>query len=197
MAQLETYSKNTWTADEFVTIVNRLLPEFLPEIGFSQKVREEVNLRLIRHYTGLGALDEPGKHGKESRYSFRHLLQLLLVRRLLAQGYTSSSIDEFPRQQSNQQLLDLLEQNQPTLPRLLRQESPAESALEFLDSVRKRTNPSPARSAKSTVDSNSWARIPLCPGLELQIQSGFVPPRGTELVALLGKITDLIRNPPR
>lgn len=196
MAPLQTYSKETWNAEEFVNIVNRLLPEFLPEIGFNQKVREEVNLRLIRHYTSIGSLDEPGKHGKESRYSFRHLLQLLLVRRLLAQGYSSGSIDEFPRRQSDQQLLDLLEQNGPTLPQLMRRESPAESALEFLDSVRKRSQQS-VRPGKSAVQSNSWSRIPICPGLELQIQSGFVPPRGAELVALLGQITDVIRNPPR
>ena len=126
MAQLEKYSKETWTTEDFVTIANRLLPDFLPEIGFNQKFREEVNLRLIRHYTSIGSLDEPGKHGKESRYSFRHLLQLLLVRRLLAQGYSSGSIDEFPRRQSNQQLLVLLEQSGPTLPDLLRQKSPGD-----------------------------------------------------------------------
>ena len=195
MATLETYSKETWTAEEFVNIVNRLLPDFLPEIGFNQKIREEVNLRLIRHYTSLGSLDEPGKSGKESRYTFRHLLQLLLVRRLLAQGYSSGSIDEFPRGQSNQQLLALLQQTGPTLPHLLRQENPSESALEFLDSVRKRTTSS-ARPAKTLPGSNSWSRVPLCPGLELQIQAGFVPPRGSKLVALIAQITDAIRNPP-
>ncbi|MBX3167784.1 MAG: MerR family transcriptional regulator [Candidatus Eremiobacteraeota bacterium] len=189
MARLETYSKDTWSADQFVQLVNRLLPDFLPDVGFSQKVREEVNLRLIRHYTSIGTLDEPGKLGKESRYSFRHLLQLLLVRRLLAQGYSSGNIDEFPRRQSNQQLLALLERNEPALPRLLHQENPGESALEFLDSVRKRTRPSTARAS-----SNSWTRIPLCPGLELQVQSGFVSPRGEELVSLIGQITDILRN---
>ncbi len=196
MAQLEIYSQASWSAEEFVTIANRLLPEFLPDIGFSQKVREEVNLRLIRHYTSIGSLDEPGKLGKESRYTFRHLLQLLLVRRLLAQGHSSGSIDEFPRRQSNQQLLDLLEQNQTTLPHLLSQQSHGQSALEFLDSVRKRSSPSP-RSRPSQVSSNAWSRVPLYPGLEIQIQSDFVPPRGAELVALIGQITDLIRNPPR
>lgn len=196
MAPLETYSQQTWSAEEFVHIVNQLLPDFLPDIGFSQKVREEVNLRLIRHYTSIGSLDEPGKLGKESRYTFRHLLQLLLVRRLLSQGYSSGSIHEFPRSQTNQQLLDLLEQKQTTLPHLLSQQSPGQSALEFLDSVRKRSSPSP-RPSQAQASSISWSRVPLCPGLELQIQSDFVPPRGAELVALIGQITDLIRKPPR
>ncbi len=162
VAQLENYSQETWNAEEFVQVVNRLLPEFLPDIGFSQKVREEVNLRLIRHYTSIGAVDEPGKQGKESRYSYRHLLQLLLVRRLLAQGYNSGSIVEFPKQQSNRELIGLLEEGKPALPRLLSQQQPGDSALEFLDSVRKRTH-SPARPART--DSNAWSRIPLCPGL--------------------------------
>ncbi len=196
MAQLQSYSKASWSAEEFVQVVNRLLPEFLPDIGFNQKIREEVNLRLIRHYTSIGAVDEPGKLGKESRYSYRHLLQLLLVRRLLAQGYSSGSIDQFPKRQSNDELLALLQDGQPSLPRLLSQERQGDSALDFLDSVRKRTNAS-SRSARASSDPNSWSRIQLCPGLELQIQSGFVPPRGSQLVALLGQITDLIRNPPR
>jgi DNA-binding transcriptional MerR regulator len=196
VAQLQSYSKASWSAEEFVQVVNRLLPEFLPDIGFNQKIREEVNLRLIRHYTSIGAVDEPGKLGKESRYSYRHLLQLLLVRRLLAQGYSSGSIDQFPKRQSNDELLALLQDGQPSLPRLLSQERQGDSALDFLDSVRKRTNAS-SRSARASSDPNSWSRIQLCPGLELQIQSGFVPPRGSQLVALLGQITDLIRNPPR
>jgi len=195
VAQLEALSQDTWSAEEFVNVVNRLLPDFLPDIGFSQKIRDEVNLRLIRHYTSIGSLDEPGKLGKESRYTYRHLLQLLLVRRLLAKGYSSGSIDEFPKRQTNQQLLALLKQSEPTLPQLLNQESPADSALEFLAAVRKRTKPS-ARPEQAP-PSNAWSRIPLCPGLELQIQSDFVPPKGTKLVALLGQIADLIRNPPR
>ena len=75
-----------WSLEEFVDAANRLLPGFLPAAedrpGSAGKVRDEVNIRLVRHYANLGLLDDNAREGREARYGFRHLLQLLLVRRL-------------------------------------------------------------------------------------------------------------------
>ena len=76
-----------------VKIANDLLPQFLPEEKAHTRVREEVTSRLIRHYTSQGLLDEPLKEGRVARYTYRHLLQLLVVRRLLTEGYGASAID--------------------------------------------------------------------------------------------------------
>lgn len=81
-----------WSLDEFAQVTNQWLPRFLPEEKTNSRVREEVNPRLVRQYTTLGMVDAPLKEGREARYTYRHLLQLLVTRRLLAEGYGSAVI---------------------------------------------------------------------------------------------------------
>ncbi|HZJ09143.1 MAG TPA: hypothetical protein VFD39_05570, partial [Trueperaceae bacterium] len=73
--------EGAWSLDEFVEHTNRLLPELLPKES-SKRAADPVNQRLVRHYATQGLLDEPLKEGREARYLYRHLLQLLVVRRL-------------------------------------------------------------------------------------------------------------------
>ena len=92
-----------WTLEEFVTVLNRLLPQFLPDRPDSSDssasipsksphgVRDTLTPRLVRHYTSQGLVDEPQKLGRSARYGYRHLLQLLLVRRLLREGYSTQA----------------------------------------------------------------------------------------------------------
>lgn len=55
--------------------------------GQSKRVRWEPNERLIRYYTTLGLLDRPAElRGRTAYYGERHLLQLLAVKALQAQG---------------------------------------------------------------------------------------------------------------
>ena len=75
----------TGTLDEFAEIANTLLPQYLP-LDRSSRAGDEVNPRLIRHYTTQGLLDPPLKEGREARYVLRHLLQLLALRSLMAGG---------------------------------------------------------------------------------------------------------------
>jgi DNA-binding transcriptional MerR regulator len=78
--------------DRFVEVTNDLLSQFLPSQGSGGRGQEPVNPRLVRYYTTQGWLDRPLKQGREARYTYRHLLQLLVLRRLLAEGYSASSI---------------------------------------------------------------------------------------------------------
>lgn len=79
-----------WSLEEFAHVANQWLPRFLPEDRANTRVREEVNPRLIRQYTTSGLIDAPLKEGREARYTYRHLLQLLVARRLLAEGYATA-----------------------------------------------------------------------------------------------------------
>lgn len=76
---------------ELVALANQLLPGFLPEDLRDSRQREEVNPRLVRHLTTLGLLDEALRQGREARYTPLHLLQLLVVRRLMAEGYNTGA----------------------------------------------------------------------------------------------------------
>jgi DNA-binding transcriptional MerR regulator len=124
-----------WSLEELVQVANEQLPQFLPEEKAHTRVREDVTPRLIRHYASQRMLDEPLKEGREARYLYRHLLQLLLVRRLLAEGYGASAIDKLAISKTNQELEELLQGGvQLTI-------TPANLALAFLQQVQQRQTP--------------------------------------------------------
>ncbi|MGK7889919.1 MAG: MerR family transcriptional regulator [Leptolyngbyaceae cyanobacterium] len=121
-----------WSLDELVHVATEVLPQFLPEEKAHTRVREAVSPRLIRHYTSQGMLDEPLKEGREARYVYRHLLQVLLVRRLLTEGYGASVIDTLARAKANEELEALLQGGlQLTV-------APANPALAFLQDIQQR-----------------------------------------------------------
>ena len=169
-------SNLNWSLDEFVQLTNDLLPQYLPENPANTRVREEVTPRLVRHYTSLEMLDEPLKEGRSARYSYRHLLQMLLVRRLLAEGYGASAINQMATSKDNTELEALLQGGvQLTV-------TPANPALAFLQQLQQRQGDAlPSKAAlKSTPRQSSapahWTRIEVSPGLELHVQENFTYP---------------------
>lgn len=44
----------------------------------------EGNERLLRHYVSMGVVDKPSREGRDALYGFRHLVQFVAARRLLA-----------------------------------------------------------------------------------------------------------------
>ncbi|MBV8885516.1 MAG: MerR family transcriptional regulator [Chroococcidiopsidaceae cyanobacterium CP_BM_RX_35] len=143
----------TWGLDEFVQVTNDLLPQFLPETPANTRVREEVTPRLVRHYSSLEMLDEPLKEGREARYTYRHLLQMLLVRRLLASGYGASAINQLATSKDNSELEALLQGGvQLTV-------TPANPALAFLQQIQQRQSVETQRNAcESSGDSRAQAQ---------------------------------------
>ncbi|MBE7212362.1 MAG: MerR family transcriptional regulator, partial [Gluconacetobacter diazotrophicus] len=128
-----------WSLEELVQAANALLPGFLPAAedrpGSAGKVREEVNARLLRHYASVGLLDDNTREGREARYGFRHLLQVLLVRRLLVEGYPAAVIAKLLAGKSDAELRALLQGGASV------SATPANPALDFLAGVRRRTAP--------------------------------------------------------
>lgn len=194
-----------WSLEAFVQTVNELLPQFLPRNIEAPRHSEALNPRLVRHYTTQGLLDKPLRQGREVRYEYRHLLQLLVVRRLLAEGLTVRALGALIADQPNSALEALLQGGVQ-----LSVES-ANPALAFLQQVRSRTASSlPARSSSETrqkkqgasaapiinpdfkevsrsenqedlpqlskTDVSRLYRIEVLPGLEIQISDAFVYP---------------------
>lgn len=177
-------SRPSWSLDEFVQVTNALLPQFLPGEKGNTRVREEVTPRLVRHYTTLGMLDEPLKEGREARYTYRHLLQMLVVRRLLAEGYGASAIDNLATSKENTELEALLQGGiQLTV-------TTANPALVFLQQIQKRQSmPTPSAASPGTISpppvqpptnsnpsTTSWTRIEVLPGLEIHVRNDFIYP---------------------
>lgn len=107
MADLATLAQSqpAWTLEEFVDCLNQLLPTILP-----QPLRDDdaINPRLVRYYTSEGLVDRPERQGREARYHYRHLLQVLLVRRLLQEGYGLGAIASLLQNKANAELEALL-----------------------------------------------------------------------------------------
>lgn len=182
----------TWSLDQFVEVVNELLPQFLPSQKAHTRVKEEITPRLVRHYTSQGLLDEPIKQSRNAVYTYRHLLQTLVVRRLLAEGYGASAIDNLAVTQDNQQLEALLQGGVQLAIK------PANPALGFLQQIQQRQSVSPTESMaftnipshnrRKTVQSapthssgaSRWYRLEILPGLEIHIRDDFIYPNSPQ-----------------
>lgn len=187
MAPLNEYADSSplWSLTDFVDAANSLLTSYLPEDG---KGQEQVNPRLVRHYTTNGLLDEPLRSGREARYEYRHLLQLLVVRRLLADGYGMNAIGDLPRSRSDTELRQLLEGGARLSIR------PDNTALDYLNRIRKRRKSPEARPAvvgqavtpppsarpkekPATSTAETWSRLTIRPGIELHVAEDATLPR--------------------
>jgi DNA-binding transcriptional MerR regulator len=55
----------------------------------------EGNERLLRHYVSMGVVDKPTREGRDALYGFRHLVQFVAARRLLAEGFPLAKIAKY------------------------------------------------------------------------------------------------------
>jgi DNA-binding transcriptional MerR regulator len=131
-----------WSLAELVEVANSLLPDYLPKEASGRSV-DEVNPRLVRHYTTLGLLPEPLKEGREARYVIEHLLHLLVVRRLLAEGFSSAAIGPVLKGRDLASLQGLLEGTVRVELVAERTTAPAAARLEFLADLRRKAGLGP------------------------------------------------------
>ena len=198
----------TGTLDDFAALVNSLLPRYLPlDRASSGRTGDEVNPRLIRHYTTQGLLDPPLKEGREARYTRRHLLQLLTLRRLMAEGHSAQALQSLLPTQSDAELEALL------VGELRLQVQTGNAALDYLAGLREtrspalRAAPSVARSAPPPSPSPAppapvarYTRLMLAPGLELHVsRDARLPKTPAEQDALARQVLaalDTLRRTP-
>jgi DNA-binding transcriptional MerR regulator len=200
-----------WNLEQFAEAANRLLPHYLPDVRRDSRMSDAVNPRLVRHYTSLRLLDEPHKEGKEARYTRRHLLQLLVLRRLLAEGYATSAIAEVTSR-PDEALESLL--HGATQLEIAPSPPASNPALDYLQ--RLSSAPPPARSGHPPNPSwthaepsllppdpkpeaaTRWTRSTIRPGLEIHLSEHFRFPRTpSERAALLRDLEQLLQDNKR
>lgn len=80
-----------WTLDELVQLASQAL-----SVDYdgppSARVREMPDRRSVRWYVTRGLVDRPTSNGRNALYGRRHLLQLVAIKRLQAQGRTLAEI---------------------------------------------------------------------------------------------------------
>ncbi|HEV3358922.1 MAG TPA: MerR family transcriptional regulator [Pseudonocardiaceae bacterium] len=127
-----------WTIDELAQLVGEALA--VDYSGQSNgRVREVPDRRTIRWYTTIGLLDRPAAmRGRTALYDRRHLMQLVAVKRLQADGRSIAQVQEA-----------LLGADDRTLTSLARLPEPAA--------------PEPAARAIDTAPARFWAAHPARP----------------------------------
>ncbi len=80
-----------WSLDELVQRVSAALADGDTR-QLSRRVRPTPDRRAIRWYTTVGLLDRPQLRGRTGWYGLRHLLQLVAIKRMQAQGVPLAQI---------------------------------------------------------------------------------------------------------
>ena len=91
------------TAEELVATIAEVVGETpVPANEFAP------NVRLLRHYQSIDAVDRPERRGKEANYGFRHLLQTMVVRNLVLDSWPLAKIAKMTQGASDEELIQLL-----------------------------------------------------------------------------------------
>ena len=105
----EAYRDWAGSADGLVKLLRRLIRErAVPAAG------SKPNVRLLRHYVSVGAVSRPERIGREVHFGYRHLVEYLVVRVLLEDGWPLAKIAELTSRASLDALLDYFEPEPPT-----------------------------------------------------------------------------------
>ena len=96
------------TAAELADEARRLL-EGLP-LGEDGVLANE---RLVRNYVQLGILEKPVRSGKEAYFGTHQMVEYLVARKLVAEGWPLAKIAEFTQTHGLEDLLDLLPESRP------------------------------------------------------------------------------------
>jgi DNA-binding transcriptional MerR regulator len=80
-----------------------------------------ISVRLVRYYVAEGVIDKPDRLGREAAFHYKHLLQLLLARRLSEHGMMLADIKTLVSGQSVLELEGILKGSiQPLLDEIKR-----------------------------------------------------------------------------
>ena len=211
LQNLEMQQSAIYTVDEFETACNLWLLQYLPETYQGTRAREPITIRNLRHYAGEGLIDEPLKEGREARYSYRHLVQVLLLRRAMAEGYTTKLLYSMMRRATSE-LEALLAGNLPTslskperqkiAQQVVHEDSVNRQAqrevLDYLNSLKPQSNIVQNQISHSVIleptPVQSWQQFEITPGIELWLRTDAILPKtALERQRILSRIESLLR----
>jgi len=153
-------------------------------------VTELPDERTVRYYLAEGLIPPAEeKQGTASVFGFRHLLQLLVVKKLQAEGLPIRAIRELVTGKTERQLERLLgvEQGQASGPAArgealgylesLLRKSPSAPLPSAAPPQARQMSPPPPPASPSAAPRETWARVELEPGLELHVSDGYRAPQ--------------------
>lgn len=174
-----------WGLDEFVGVVNGLIERYLPASrSFNVKLRDAFNPRLVRYYATFGLISPPEREGKQARYHYGHLLQALVIRRLLFEGYTAPALLKMLAGKTESDYEAVLAGGVATAAAVVPREEldghidaagPSED-VRLVRGLATDPPPIPVAPAVPRADALLWRRVEVAPGLELHVRADFPAP---------------------
>jgi DNA-binding transcriptional MerR regulator len=131
MIELEKYAdRRDFRTSELLAVADDLMKTVAP-VQPSERVAETVNERTLRYYISEGLIDRPSdREGNAALYSYRHLVQILAIKRLQASYLPVKRIREIVPQSTDQELKEI------TCGKKFHEAPPSESAaLQYLSSI--------------------------------------------------------------
>lgn len=172
---------------EFARVAERILSE----LGIEQErgtVSFAPDERTIRYYLSEGLIQSADeKQGTASVFGYKHLLQIVAVKKLQAEHLPIRKIRELVADKDEQQLESLLgltaasgsknkiNEAKTYLESLLTTSTQFQGSPDHSSSKQYRSLPSAAQQSSSE-QTASWQRVEIEPGLELHIRSDYAPP---------------------
>jgi len=179
------------------------------EIGISEQKGSESgpwlpNERLVRHYVHVEILDKPIRKGKEAYFGFRQIVQLLVSRVLLNEGWLLAKIGEVVRLEGRTGLDGLLAMLPKSMPRTPAQELVSKFQRSARDQAsRSAPPPSDAGSMRRSIDLlkqrqeafpdgmppevETWLHIKLTPWCHVYIERDAARVTSPELIERLSR----------
>lgn len=160
---------------KFVERVNEIAERYLaPGPPRDARVTSEFSERTVRHYQAKEIIDPPEKEGKEARYRYRHILQAVLTRVMLADGFRVPLIREMLAGKTDAEYEEFLEMGPFAAKKMAREQAGGCGPGEL---------------------SSAWVRLMVAPGIEIHVERGVRPP-GTpeEAMELQEKLSLALRG---
>ncbi|SLM27555.1 conserved hypothetical protein [Desulfamplus magnetovallimortis] len=123
-------NRNDIRMDELLSIANYFIDMIVPDQP-SERVSRKLTDRNIRYYIQQKLVDRPvGKDGLAALYGYRHLLQLIAVKRLQTSYLPVKKIAELIKGKTDAELLNIAVSSE-----FVNKNRPENPALSFLDSI--------------------------------------------------------------
>jgi hypothetical protein len=179
LREFEKAAKSDWGDGiplvELLRRVNRVAVQFIPEDdGRGSRVKRLFTERSFRHYQTLGCIDPPEKEGHLASYGFRHLVQALLVRKLLWERVPADQIAVLMAGRGTGETERMFIGGIEMVARLEGSRCGADSAAAEL--------------------AETWRRVRVAPGVELHLRDDLPNPKPAELKQLIERLERALRR---
>ncbi|MCK9266353.1 MerR family transcriptional regulator [bacterium] len=190
-------NKEYSTLDELVIVAAQIIPHIASE---QKRYRVSVypDERTVRYYINEGLVDKPYEVSESSsRFTYRHLLQILIIKHLQAQYLSLNKIKDMIKDMEEERMEELIISGQNGYSEYSRLVSPMDRKQKFLNENKIeaifREKVSFKKVKEELKVSQEWLRVVVKEGVELNIRTDIIKGSREDKEEFLEKIAARLR----